>query len=130
MLPEIFYYSAGALAQAKYLLSGLVVHSDNMTKHLKLTEGLVNTEGVMMALGPKIGRGKAHDKLSAICIAVSQGKGKLIDLLSAEPEISKIFDRKALENLLDPTKYLGNSGFNGRSRPSPCEVVSSGGLWL
>ena len=41
---------------------------------------------------------------------MSQGKGKLIDLLSAEPEISKIYDRKALEDLLDPTKYLGNSG--------------------
>ena len=39
-----------------------------------------------------------------------QGKGKLIDLLTAEPEISKIFNRDALEDLLDPTKYLGSSG--------------------
>ncbi len=110
VLPEIFCYTAGALSQAKYMLSGLIVHPENMMKDVKLTDGLVNTEAVMMALGPKIGRGKAHDKLSTICIAVSQGKGKLIDLLSAEPEISKIFDRKALEDLLDPTKYLGNSG--------------------
>ncbi len=110
VLPEIFCYTAGALAQAKYMLSGLIVHPENMMKDLRLTDGLVNTEAVMMALGPKMGRGKAHDKISTICIAVSQGKGKLVDLLSAEPEISKIFDRKALENLLDPTKYLGNSG--------------------
>ncbi len=110
VLPEIFCYAAGALAQAKYMLSGLIVHPDNMMKDVKLTEGLVNTEAVMMALGPKMGRGKAHDKISTICIAVSQGKGKLIDLLSAEPEISKIFDRQAIEDLLDPTKYLGNSG--------------------
>lgn len=110
VLPEIFCYTAGALSQAKYMLSGLIVHPENMMKDVKLTDGLVNTEAVMMALGPKIGRGKAHDKLSTICIAVSQGKGKLIDMLSAEPEISKIYDRKALEDLLDPTKYLGNSG--------------------
>ncbi len=110
VLPEIFCYTAGALSQAKYMLSGLIVHPENMLKDVKLTDGLVNTEAVMMALGPKMGRGKAHDKISTICIAVSQGKGKLIDLLSAEPEISKIYDRKALEDLLDPTKYLGNSG--------------------
>ena len=110
VLPEIFCYTAGALAQAKYMLSGLIIHPENMMKDVRLTDGLVNTEAVMMALGPKMGRGKAHDKISTICIAVSQGKGKLIDLLSAEPEISKIFDRKALEDLLDPTTYLGNSG--------------------
>ena len=110
VLPEIFCYAAGALAQAKYMLSGLIVNPENMMKDLRFTNGLVNTEAVMMALAPKMGRGKAQDKLSTICIAVSQGKGKLIDLLSAEPEIGKLFDRKALEDLLDPTKYLGNSG--------------------
>ena len=110
VLPEIFCYAAGALAQAKYMLSGLVVHPDNMLRNLRLTDGLVNTEAVMMALGPKMGRGTAHDKVSAICVAVSQGKGKLIDLLAADPDVSKVLDRKALQALLDPTKYTGNSG--------------------
>ena len=54
-------------------------------------------------------REKAHDKISAICIAVSQGKGRLIDLLTEDPEISEVFDRQALERLLNPTNYLGNS---------------------
>ncbi len=109
-LPEIFCYAAGALAQAKYMLGGLIVHPDAMMKNLKLTGGLVNTEAVMMALAPNMGREKAHDRLSTICIAVAQGKGKLIDLLSQDAEISKVFDRPALEKLLDPTNYLGNSG--------------------
>jgi 3-carboxy-cis,cis-muconate cycloisomerase len=56
------------LAQAKYMLGGLVVHPDNMMKNLRLTDGLVNTEAVMMALGPKMGRGYAHDKISTICL--------------------------------------------------------------
>lgn len=110
VLPEIFCYSAGALFQAKYMLGGLIVHPDAMLKNLKLTDGLVNTEAVMMALAPKMGREKAHDSLSKICIAVSQGRGRLIDLLSADSEISKVFNRQALEKLLDPTNYLGNSG--------------------
>lgn len=44
-----------------------------------------------------------------ICIAVYQEKGRLIDLLAEEPEISKILDRQTLENLLDPTNYVRNS---------------------
>jgi 3-carboxy-cis,cis-muconate cycloisomerase len=110
VLPEIFCLSAGALAQAKYILSGLVVHPDNMRKNLQLTDGLVNTEAIMMALGPKMGRGKAHDRLAAISIAVSQGKGRLVDLLSNDPEIVQILDRSAIEELMEPTNYLGNSG--------------------
>ena len=110
VLPEMFCLSAGALAQAKYLLSGLVVHPENMKKNLQLTDGLINTEAIMMALGPKMGRGKAHDRLAAISIAVSQGKGRLIDLLSNDPEITQILDRSAIERLMEPTNYLGNSG--------------------
>jgi adenylosuccinate lyase len=30
--------------------------------------------------------------------------------LEADPEISKILNRHALEKLLDPTNYVGNSG--------------------
>lgn len=110
VLPEIFCLSAGALAQAKYMLNGLVVHPNNMKKNLQVTDGLVATEAVMMALGPKMGRSKAHDKLLTICIAVSQGEGRLVDLLSNDPDIARILDRKAIERLLEPTNYLGNSG--------------------
>ena len=110
VLPEIFCLNAGALAQAQYMLSELVVHPDNMKKNLELTDGLVNTEAIMMALGPKMGRGKAHDRLAAISIAVSQGKGRLIDLLSNDPEVAQILDRGAIARLIDPTNYLGNSG--------------------
>ena len=110
VLPEAFCYTAGALNQAKVMLGGLLVFPDNMIRNLKLSDGLVNSEAVMMALGPKMGRGKAHDRLSAICIAVSQGQGRFIDLLAADPEITQLFDRPALEKLIDPTNYLGSSG--------------------
>ena len=64
----------------------------------------------MMALGPKMCRSKAHDRLTTISIAVSEGNGRLIDLLSNDPEIGQILDRFAVERLMEPTNYLGNSG--------------------
>ena len=57
-----------------------------------------------------MGRGKAHDRLATITIAVSQGKGRLVDLLSNDPEIAQILDRTAIERLIEPTNCLGNSG--------------------
>lgn len=92
------------------MLAGFIVHPDNMLRNLKLTDGLVNTEAVMMALAPRMGRGKAHDRLSQVCIAVSNGKGRLIDLLSQDEEISKVLSRDQIEKLLDPPQYLGSSG--------------------
>ena len=109
-LPEIFCYTAGALAQAKFMLSGLGVDPDNMMRNLRSTDGLVNSEAVMMALGPRMGRGKAHDRLSAVCMAVAQGKGRFIDLLAADTEVANLFDGPALEKLIDSTEYLGASG--------------------
>ncbi len=55
VLPEAFCHTAGALAQARFMLGGLEVHPDAMSRDLHLTQGLVNTEAVMMALAPKMG---------------------------------------------------------------------------
>jgi 3-carboxy-cis,cis-muconate cycloisomerase len=109
VLPEIFCYTAGALAQAKFMLGGLEVHPDSMLKNLQITDGLINTENVMMALGPKMGREIAHDRIADICVRVAKGEGRLIDLLAADSDIAKIFDRAALEKLLDPRSYVGLS---------------------
>jgi adenylosuccinate lyase len=64
----------------------------------------------LMEIRIGMGRGKAHDRLATISIAVSQGKGRLIDLLSNDPEIAQILDPTTIERLLEPTNYLGNSG--------------------
>jgi hypothetical protein len=47
-----------------------------------------------------VDREKAHDKISAIGISVSQGKGRLIDLLTEESEIRKIFRKVARSDKL------------------------------
>ncbi len=110
VLPEIFCLAAGALNQAGFMLSGLMVHPDAMQRNLHLTGGLVCTEAVMMALAPKMGREHAHDALSAICIAVSRGQGSLIDLLAQDKDIAQVLDRAHLEHLIEPNNYLGLSG--------------------
>ena len=51
-VPEIFFLAAGALAQTRFLVSGLQVDDKRMRANLDITRGLIVSEAVMMGLGP------------------------------------------------------------------------------
>jgi 3-carboxy-cis,cis-muconate cycloisomerase len=109
-LPEIFMLSAGALAQTKFVLEGLQVNEKKMRDNLGITNGLIMSEAVMMGLGAKMGRNKAHDVVYDICREVVKTSTPLIELLEKDDEIRKHADRKTLEKLTDPANYLGVAG--------------------
>jgi len=52
-VPESFLLTASALANAKFMLAGLVVHERRVRENLDLTHGLIVAEAVMMAAAPK-----------------------------------------------------------------------------
>ena len=110
VVPEIFCLSAGALAQTRFVVSGLQVDPARMRANLDLTKGLVVSEAVMMGLAPVLGRQRAHDLVYDICREVVAGKGTFLDLLAVNPEISAHKDRTQLAALLDPANYCGLSG--------------------
>jgi 3-carboxy-cis,cis-muconate cycloisomerase len=109
-LPEIFMLSAGALAQTKFVVSGLQVNEKKMTENLQITKGLIMSEAVMMGLGPTLGRNKAHDLVYDVCRLVVKTGRPLIDLLVEDKEISKHATRAQLEKMVDPANYLGVAG--------------------
>jgi 3-carboxy-cis,cis-muconate cycloisomerase len=109
-LPEIFMLSAGALAQTRFLVSGLQVNEKKMRENLRLTKGLIMSEAVMMGLGATMGRNRAHDVVYDICREVVKTGRPLIDLLAEDEEIRKHASRKQLEKMVDPANYLGVAG--------------------
>lgn len=110
VLPEAFCLMAGALKQARQVVEGLEVDPVAMRRNLDLTEGLVMSEAVMMGLGPYIGREYAHDLVYDLCRQAIAQKQPLLELLAAHPEIARHVDRAALQRMLDPANYLGQSG--------------------
>ena len=110
VLPEAFCLAAGALKQMRSVLEGLEVDAEAMRRNIDMTGGLVMSEAVMMGLGPFIGREYAHDLVYDLCRESLASKTPLLDLLAANPEISRHVDRAALERMLDPANYLGQSG--------------------
>jgi 3-carboxy-cis,cis-muconate cycloisomerase len=110
VLPEIFCFTAGALSQTEFVLTGLQVDEKRMRANLDITKGLIVSEAVMMGLGPYLGRQYAHDLVYDICRKVVATGRPLLDLLAENAEITKHLDRAALAKLCDPANYLGEAG--------------------
>src|ERR1700761_5808 len=109
-VPEIFSLASGALAQTRFVVSGLIVDEKKMRANLDITRGLIVSEAVMMGLGPHLGRQYAHDLVYDICRKVIATGRPLLDLLAEDKEITKHLDRAALAKLCDPANYLGEAG--------------------
>jgi 3-carboxy-cis,cis-muconate cycloisomerase len=106
-LPESFIFTAGALHQAKFAMGGLIVDTEKMRSNLGISRGLIVAEAVMMGLAPAVGRQQAHDIVYDACRTTNDKGGTLADALAALPEVTKHFDRAAIDRLTDPANYLG-----------------------
>ena len=115
VLPEIFCFTAGALAQTEFVLTGLQVDEKKMRANLDLTKGLIVSEAVMMGLGPYLGRQYAHDLVYDICRKVVATGRPLVDLLAENEEITKHLDRAALAKTLRSGELSRRSRRDGRS---------------
>lgn len=110
-LPESFLLTASSLANAKFMLAGLVVHERRMLDNLGLTHGLIVAEAVMMAAAPHLGRQHAHDVVYDACRKAIEGGGQLADILAEVPEIVEALgSREAIRQHCDPANYLGLCG--------------------
>jgi 3-carboxy-cis,cis-muconate cycloisomerase len=109
-LPEIFLLAAGCLAQSRDLAAGLQVDEQRMRQNLDMTQGMIVSEAVMMGLGAKLGRQRAHDLVYDVCRKVSATGRPLVDLLAEDAEISRHATRAELAGMTDPANYLGLAG--------------------
>ena len=89
------------------LFSNIQVFPDRMRKNLDLSGGLIMSERVMLELGKKIGRQKAHDAVyEAAQKSVNQAR-PFTETLGEEPEVVNILNEEQIADLLDPEQYTG-----------------------
>ncbi|WP_109477152.1 3-carboxy-cis,cis-muconate cycloisomerase [Paraburkholderia sp. C35] len=106
-IPESFILTSGALHQAKFALGGLIVDTERMKHNLGISKGLIVAESVMMQMAPFTGRQQAHDIVYDACRTVNEQGGTLAEALAALPEVTRHFDRAAIDHMIDPANYLG-----------------------
>jgi adenylosuccinate lyase len=106
-LAEICIMTHAALEHSRRVFGGLIVHPQRMLENLKLTNGLLLAERVMLALGRRIGRQKAHDVVYAAAMQAIEQRKPFAEALKQTPAVTVQLDAATIDSLLDPAQYTG-----------------------
>jgi adenylosuccinate lyase len=101
--------SGDTLTRLVVILGGLELDTDRMRRNLEITDGLVSSEAVMLALGRVIGRQHAHDVVSEAASAAGRDGRRFADALGTDPRVTAHLDATAIAALLDPAHHTGRS---------------------
>jgi adenylosuccinate lyase len=106
-LPEICLMTGAILAQMKYILKNLEVHTDRMRANLDALGGFLLSERVMFALADKVGKQSAHEMVYEAAMRGISGHTTFEQELMADARVKQALGADELKLLLDPTTYVG-----------------------
>jgi adenylosuccinate lyase len=108
VIPETILLASTMLRQAKFVFDGLVVKPENMERNLKIGQGLIMTEAIMLALSKKTGKKETGLSLVHKSAMEAFEKGIPFDkFIENSPDFQKYFTGAEIRAILDPKKYLG-----------------------
>jgi adenylosuccinate lyase len=91
-----------ALVRMANVIGKLVVYPERMQENLDKTHGLVHSQRVLLALTQKgMGREESYALVQKNAMRAWNGEGTLLDLLKADPDVSRLLSAKELEKLFD-----------------------------
>lgn len=108
---ESFILLSGAIRSINRVLQHLYVNVGQMRSNVYMTKGLILSEAIMLKLGEKIGRQKAHDLVYKICMKAYEEDMPLQDALMQEPSILGELTPQEIEVIMDPVSYTGLSSY-------------------
>jgi len=93
-----------------YIVTGMEVDVERMHRNLELTQGLIMSESVMMALVRKgMGRQEAHELVRKLAIKSRSERIPFRDLLLTNKTVREYLSEEELLTALDPKNYLGTA---------------------
>jgi 3-carboxy-cis,cis-muconate cycloisomerase len=101
--------TGAAVASIAEIAEGLTVDTTRMRRNLEENRGVVFAEKAMFLLASKLGREKAQELLEAAVSKAVEEKRRFVDVLRDMPEIVKILDKTALQQLTVAEDYLGSA---------------------
>jgi adenylosuccinate lyase len=96
-----------ALARMAGVIDKLLVYPERMQKNLDATHGLVHSQRVLLALTQAgLAREDSYRLVQKNAMRAWNGEGDLLDLLKADPEVSKALPAAKLEAMFDLGYHL------------------------
>ena len=91
-----------ALARAAGVVEKLIVRADRMKANLESTNGVIHSQRALLALTQAgIERDTAYTLVQRNAMRAWNGEGLLLDLLKADPDVSRAVPAKSLEAMFD-----------------------------
>ena len=91
-----------ALVRMAGVIDKLLIRADRMQKNLDLTQGIVHSQRALLALTQAgIEREAAYKLVQSNAMRAWAGEGTLLELLKADPTVSKAVPAKSLEAMFD-----------------------------
>ncbi|MFJ8195237.1 3-carboxy-cis,cis-muconate cycloisomerase [Streptomyces sp. NPDC096094] len=109
LLREALRLTGGAAWTAAELAEGLAPDPGRMLRNLGLTGNQVVSERLAALLAPSLGRARAKDLLTRASLTADRQQRPLLDVLRTLPEVTAHHTVAELEELLDPTAYVGDA---------------------
>ena len=104
------------LSRLALLFEGIDVKPKRMRQNLDLSGGLIMSENIMLALGERVGRQRAHDIVYEHAQDASVQAVSFRDLLISDEEVRRHLSEDELDALLDPASYTGACGEIARAQ--------------
>lgn len=109
LLREALRLAGGAAVTAAELAEGLTPDPARMRHNLNLTGSQIVSERLAATLAPNIGKAHAKDLLAQASHTADQQRIPLLEVLRTLPEVTAHHSDAELQQLLDPTAYVGDA---------------------
>jgi adenylosuccinate lyase len=107
MLPDGCILTDFALSRLGGMMDRLVIHNDRMRRNLEATQGLYNSQAVLLALVEAgMARQAAYELVQASAMQAWKEERPLLDVLLMEPRITRQLPAERLRALFDPARYI------------------------
>ena len=113
------------LARLEAIFAGLRVFPERMRRNLDLSGGLIMSERVMLALGERLGRQRAHDIVYEHAQQSAVAGVSFRELLLADAEVAQQLTPQELDELLDPASYTGACAAMAREQAARARETAS-----
>ncbi|MQC28096.1 MAG: adenylosuccinate lyase family protein [Chloroflexi bacterium] len=124
-LTEALGMTGDILVRMNELATGLRVFPERMRQNLDLSGGLIMSETLMLSLGRELGRQRAHDAVYEAAQEAAVSGASFADLLAARPEVAGHLDPARIAELLDPTRYTGESARQAEEQAARGRAVAA-----
>ena len=109
VLPDATILCDYMLDRMTRIVDGLLVYPERMLANMGLTQGLIYSQAVLLALTDSgMARDEAYAAVQRQAMRVWSGEGAFQDLLAADPQVRAVLDPVLLAALFDPQRYLGH----------------------